>query len=154
MSDPIVYDKAKYHTGGDYPEGLGTEQAFVHTGMYLGWIIDHDLYSQEFAAECQDLIQQFKARRTTGAKIYEWWDGSLTEDMLGNEGKAFSNFYFDFKQGQFLSDYEELLAGTLPSLYHVQDTWENYDKLKKRIDQRYAKWKKRGASKSWQFWKK
>ena len=151
MSQQIVYDKAKYHVGGDYPEGLPSEQAFVHTGMYLGWIIDHDLYSPEFAAECGDLIEQFKARRITGAKVYEWWDGSLTADMLNDEGNAFSTFYFDFAQGQFLADYEELLGGGLPSLYHVQDTWGHYDKLKKRIDQRYERWKKRSASKRWPF---
>ena len=25
----------------------------------------------------------------------------------------------------------------VPSVYHVADTWPNYEKLKKRIDQRY-----------------
>jgi hypothetical protein len=37
--------------------------------------------------------------------------------------------------------YGELLAKGLPSMYHVADTWPNYDKLKKRIDQRYREWK-------------
>ena len=74
--------------------------------------------------------------------------------MLNDEGNAFSSFYFDFSKGQFLSDYEEVLGGELPSLYHVQDTWENYAKLKKRIDQRYEKWKRRGVSQLWHRWKK
>jgi hypothetical protein len=143
MRDPIVYDKAEYHYGGDYPEDLTGEQAFVHTGMYLGWIIDHDLYSEEFASECPDLIKQFKAGQITGARVYEWWDGCLSDDMLNEEGNAFSQFYFDFEQGQFLADYDELLAGDLPSLYHVEDSQENYDKLKARINQRYEAWKKR-----------
>ena len=68
-----------------------------------------------------------------------------------HEGNAFSSFYFDFAQGQFLADYEELLGGGLPSLYHVQDTWGHYDKLKKRIDQRYERWKKRSALKRGPF---
>ena len=33
---PVVYDKAKYHYGGDFPEDLPDEQAFVHTDLYLG----------------------------------------------------------------------------------------------------------------------
>lgn len=48
MAAPYVYDKAKYHYGGDYPEGLPEEQAFVHTGMFLGWVIDHHLYDPDF----------------------------------------------------------------------------------------------------------
>ena len=31
----IVYDKAKYHYEGDWPKGLRTKQAFVHTGLFL-----------------------------------------------------------------------------------------------------------------------
>src|SRR5262245_20687641 len=34
---PHVYDKAKYHYDGDYPKGLPRPQAFVHTGMLIGW---------------------------------------------------------------------------------------------------------------------
>ena len=47
MADPFVYDKAKYHYSGDYPPDLPDEQAFVHTGFYLAWIIDRNrnLYS-------------------------------------------------------------------------------------------------------------
>jgi len=35
MREAIVYDKAKWHYGGDYPKDLPIEQAFVHTGMFL-----------------------------------------------------------------------------------------------------------------------
>lgn len=143
MGEPIVYDKAKYHYEGEYPQDLPDEQAFVHTGMYLGWVIDRNLYSEEFASECPDLIKQFKARQITGSEVYEWWDGCLLNDMLNEEGNAFSQYYFDFERGQFLADYDELLGGDLPSIYHVEDTWENYNKLKARIDQRYEAWKSR-----------
>ena len=45
--------------------------------------------------------------------------------MLSPAGNAFSRTYFDLERGQFLADYEEVLMGSLPSLYHVADTWEN-----------------------------
>ncbi|SOD03386.1 hypothetical protein SAMN05216486_1126 [bacterium JGI 053] len=153
MSNPIVYDKAKYHYGGDYPEGLADEQAFVHTGLYLGWIIDHGLHS-DFLAEEPELIERFKAREITGPQVYEAWDGCLIDDMLSDEGNAFSKDYFDFERGRYLADYEELLAGGLPSLYHVQDTWANYDRLKARVDERYAVWKRRARYPAWQFWRR
>jgi hypothetical protein len=60
------------------------------------------------------------------------------DDMLNGEGKAFSQAYFDFERGPFLVDYEQLLGKSLPTLYHVADTWENYDLLKARIDERFA----------------
>ena len=154
--DPVVYDKAKYHYDGDYPDNLPQEQAFVHTGLYLGWIIDRDLYSEEFRGESGDLIARFKAREVTGPEIYESWDGCLIDDMLSDEGNAFSQEYFDFKSGKYLADYEELLLGGLPTLYHVANTWPNYDRLRERLDQRYAEWRRRRDVnvKQWQFWRR
>ena len=154
MKDPVVYDKAKWHYSGDYPKDLPDDQAFVHTGMYLGWIIERNLYSEDFERETGPLITQFKSRQVTGSKIYEWWDGCLIEDMLNDVGNSFSQSYFDFKRGQFLADYEELLAGDLPSLYYVPDTWENYEKLRARIDERYDRWKQQGSKKRWRFWRR
>jgi hypothetical protein len=113
MPSPVVYDKAKYHYGGDYPPGLPDEQAFVHTGLSLGWIIDRGLYSSEFADYAGEQVAAFRARERTGPQVYEWCDGALIDDMLSEEGNAFSQAYFDFDRGGFLPDYEELLAGDL-----------------------------------------
>jgi hypothetical protein len=150
---PFVYDKAKYHYDGDFPEDLPDEQAFVHTGLYLGWIIDRDLYSDFFREEDGEAIARFKAREITGPDVYEAWDGCLIEDMLSDEGNAFSRHYFDFERGRYLRDYEELLCPGLPSLFHVPNTWESYDHLKPRIDQRYAEWRGRRDRPAWQFWR-
>jgi hypothetical protein len=141
MNDTIVYDKAKYHYGGDFPEDLPDEQAFVHTGMYLGWIIDSDLYSEFFQDESASRIEQFKDRKMKGSEVYEFWDGVLVSDMLSDEGNQFSQYYFDFDRGAFLQDYEELLAAKLPSIFHVENTWDNYLLLKAHIDVVFEHWK-------------
>jgi hypothetical protein len=141
MPDPIVYDKAKYHSGGNYPADLSEDQALVHTGLFLGWLIDRTLYSEEFADYAGDEIAAFRTRNRTGPQIYDWCDAALLDDMLSDEGNAFAQSYFDFDKGKFLADYDEMLAKDLPSLYHVADTWENYDRLKARIDERFAAWK-------------
>lgn len=151
MVESIVYDKAKYHYDGNYPKGLPEEKAFVHTGMFLGWIIDQGFYSEEFAQEAEQ-IELFRQRKITGAKVYEWWDGALVDDMLNEEGNAFTQYYFDFQKGMYLEDYDEVLAGDLPSLYHVEDSWENYASIKQRIDQRYEDWKANRGRKWWRFW--
>jgi hypothetical protein len=141
MAEPIVYDKAKYHYDGDFPDDLEIEQGFVHTGMFLGWIIDHDLYSDWFGKELGGYVIAFKACDMTGAKVFEACDGVLMNDMLSDEGNDFAQHYFDFERGKYMGDYGEVLANGLPTMYHVADTWANYEKLKKRIDKRYREWK-------------
>ena len=143
MDKSYVYDKAKYHYGGKYPKGLAKTQAFVHTGMFLGWVIDHDLYSGFFKEESQRLISGFKNRQITGPQVYKEWDGTLTDEMLNEEGNAFAQHYFDFEKGRYIYDYEELLGKGLPSIYHVEDSWQNYEKLKKHIDAIYDQWKRK-----------
>ena len=57
-----VYDKAKWHFGGDFPQELDDFQGYVHTGMFLGWLIDKDLVSDEFKADHSVEIEQFKKK--------------------------------------------------------------------------------------------
>ncbi len=129
----IVYDKAKYHYDGEFPADLEIEHGFVHTGMFLGWLIDHDLYSDWFRQELAGYISAFKAREMSGAKVFQACDGVLLDDMLNEEGNQFAQYYFDFNRGSFLRDYEGLLAQGLPSVYHVADSWSNYERLKRKL---------------------
>lgn len=81
----IVYDKAKYHYGGQFLKDLSIDQAFVHTGMFLGWIIDNELFSEEFEEDIEGEIKKFKSREVTGTQIYIDCDGVLANDMLNAE---------------------------------------------------------------------
>jgi len=45
------------------------------------------------------------------------------------------------------------LAVSLPSFWHVADTWANYDKFAPVIDLRYNEWKNPPKKRWWQFWK-
>ncbi len=136
--DPCVYDKAKWHYEGDFPKDLPQKQAFVHTGLFAGWLMEHDMISEDFLPE----VERFKRREITGPQAYEIWDGGLDSNMLTTEGNQFAQAYY---KRRFFDDYEKVLGRGLPSSYQVQDTWENYDKLKTQIDARYTAWKKRHA---------
>ncbi len=152
MKTSFVYDKAKYHYGGDYPKDLSPKQAFVHTGLFLGWLIDNNLYNQNFIDEKS--VIKFKNREVTGPELFETeLDGTLIEESLSEEGNKFAQYYFNFENGKYLKDYSELLSAKLPTMYHVKDTWNNYEKLSKKIDQRYADWKNKKNKKLWEFWK-
>lgn len=140
-----AYDKAEWHYGGKFPDDLDNYQAFVHTGMFLGWIIEHGLYNRDlFDSDLSDmgLIESFRKKDKTGAKIYEELDGVFDSEYLNDEGNAFTRYYFDFERGKYLEDYEALLVRDLPTMYHVQDTWENYSIISKKIDERYQEWKR------------
>jgi hypothetical protein len=140
---PVIYDKAKFHAATVAAAGLGPEQAYVHTAMFLGWLIDHDLVSRELLDTAAQPVAQFKRREITPVQVYEWWDGCLLDEMLDDEGNAFASAYFDFDKGQYLDDYRELLVRELPSEFHVPFTWENYRTIAKRIDERYDRWRRR-----------
>ncbi|MCM3339323.1 hypothetical protein M3650_11910 [Paenibacillus sp. MER TA 81-3] len=144
MSDTCVYDKAKYHYDGDFPADLPNEQAFVHTGLFLGWMIEHGLYSIDFEEDAEEDIAAFKQRQLTGTQIYIKWDGVLADDMLSDEGNRFATVYFDFENGTYLEDYQDTFSDA-PTLYHVEDTWDNYFQLKEVIDQRFMDWKNTNA---------
>ena len=55
-----IYDNAKNHFLGNFPASLPIEQAYVHIGIYLGWIIETGLYSEYFEDEASNQIFRFK----------------------------------------------------------------------------------------------
>lgn len=137
------YDDASWHYGGDFPEGLPEEQAYVHSGLFLGWAIEAGLVSDDFLRETEEEVAAFRARKITGPQLFESaWDGKLFVEMLTEEGNAFAREYFDYARGGYLADYEQTLGEDLPSLYHVPDTWESYNKLKPVLEERFAEWKR------------
>jgi hypothetical protein len=136
-----VYDKAKWHYGGDFPEDLDDFQGYIHTGMFLGWLIDQDLVSNRFKKEHEEEIKLFKEKKLSGAQVYQRaLDGVLMLEDISELGNRFGIYYFNMDNGEYLVDYENILGANLPSLYHVQDTWDNYYKLKEMLDSKFAEW--------------
>lgn len=134
-SGPHAYDKADWHLEGKYPKGLKDFQANVHTGMFVGWLIEMNMITKEFLP----WSNRFKKKLMTGAQVYENWGGVLSADQLTEEGNQFALHYYDH---EFAQDYHDLLIRDLPSWYHVKDSWKNYQLIKRRIDERYLQWKK------------
>jgi hypothetical protein len=142
MNEQMVYDKAKYHIEGDFPEGLDKSQAYVPTGFFVAWLAMNNLLSDEILSDFKNEVDSLKNRKASPSSLYRAVGGVLSEDMLTAEGNAFTQQYFDFDHGQYLDDYDELLSEHLPSFFHVTDTWKNYNILAKRIDERFMVWRK------------
>lgn len=135
-----VYDKAKYHFGGKWPKGLPAEQAYVHTGLFLAWLVHRGLLSESFSSRQLDAVEAIRRRELTGPTFFRAIDGVLDSTMLNAEAAAFCASYFDLKDGAFIDEYEDALARDLPTVYHVPDTWASYDRLALLLDQRFTEW--------------
>jgi hypothetical protein len=147
-----IYDKAKYHSGGNFPEELDHFQGCVHTGMFINWLIDNDLMDNEFFEDSQDEINKVRQRECTGAQFYEnQLDCVFSIEEVSELGNRFALDYFDFDSGQYLKDYEKTLGYNLPTLYHVEDNWNNYEMISAVIDERFSEWKNKISKKPW--WK-
>lgn len=149
-----VYDKAKWHFSGEFPEELDEFQGYVHTGMFLGWLIDNELVSDQFKIDHEVEIKQFREQKLTGSQIFEnCCDGVLQLEEISELGNRFALSYFDFDTGEYLVDYEKTLAEDLPTIYHVDDNWDNYKKLKQVLDKRFVDWKNKNNKKPfWKLW--
>ena len=135
-----VYDKAKWHLDGDFPDDVPADNAFVYGGLFLAWAIERDLVSKAFREDNTDDIAAVRARQKTGPRLYRELDGALDAEMLSREGNAFAKAYFD---DAYIDDFIDELTSDLPSVYHVADTWESFEAMCGVLDRRFAAWRRR-----------
>jgi hypothetical protein len=137
------YDDASWHYGGDFPRDLPQETEATHIGMFLAWALLSGWGGEIHAPEA---LQKLRSRSVTpGAFFMSECDGKLTAEDLNDEGNAFAFEYYPPETGQFVTDYDAALGGALPDLYHVADSWVNFDKIKLVLDRRFQEWKEARA---------
>lgn len=150
--EDMAYDRADRHYGGDYPKDLPLENGGTHIGIFLAWAIHNDLVGEVHREGSQDSLNRVRAREMTGRDfLFKECDEKFWEEDLNEQGNEFAQYYY--AQDIYLADYEKALAGELPSLYHVEDAWQNYDKIAPIISRAYKKWLGSREKKWWQFWK-
>lgn len=136
----MVYDLAKKHFLGDFPDSLPIEKAYLHIGLYIGWVIDNKYYSDFFKKEASTEIFRFSRREISCIILAEIWDGALSHELFNDKTNLFTYYYY--AGGIFKMDYIEVLVKSHKTIYHVEDTWKNYEKISKRINERFEEWKK------------
>ncbi len=133
-------DRADWHYGGNYPRELPPQNGGTHIGMYLAWIVHRGLGSEELAEMGGDTFQLVLERAVTGRDLlFKELDEKFFDRLLSEEGRNFTAAYYD--TNDYVNDYDRILGGTLASLYEVEDTWENYDKIARVIDERFSEWR-------------
>jgi hypothetical protein len=142
----MAYDKAKWHSGGDFPEGLSPENGGTHIGMFLAWAVIHGMAGEELIEDAGAQLDAVRGRRMTGRELlFTQLDGVLSEDDLNEEGNAFAAHYYR----SYMGDYDRLMRTRYATAYHADDDWSNYDQVAGMIEKRYHEWKaKRGGSTS------
>jgi len=145
----MTYDRADWHYEGDFPSLLPKENGGTHIGMFITWIIQNDLIGETHIEDSKKLLEKVKSKQMTGREFFfaecneKFWDTDLTK-----EGNEFTQFYYadekkgDHAYGQYLVDYENILGISHDSLYEIEDSWDNYDKLKPILDDRFHEWRK------------
>jgi hypothetical protein len=137
----LILDKAKYHLQGDFPAEISKENAYSLGGMFLGWCAENNLTSDSLKEDFPKEIDDFLTHTGQVNDLYRICGGVLSEEELSSLGIAFANDYFNSENGLYMDDFVDILADKFPTPYHVPSTWENYDLLRRTIDQRFAEWK-------------
>jgi len=153
----MSYDRADF----DYStedEPLPKGHAATHIGMFLAWAVQNGLESEFQRERSGELLGRLRRREITGRQFFEAACGDrFSEKDLSAEGNAFAQYYYADEAGQrgpYFTDYKRVLAAGLPSFWHVEDTWDNYEKIAAVISRRYDQWKNPARKKRWwQFWK-
>jgi hypothetical protein len=145
----LAYDSADWHYGGDFPKDLLPENGSTHIGMFLAWAIIRKLVGDLHVNDSQVALVKVKNRQVTGRDFFiSQCDGKFWKGDLSDEGNAFAANYY--VSNIYIDDYLEVMDPNLESLYHVADSWENFDRIAPVIDKRFDTWKN-PPKKSW--WK-
>jgi len=143
----MAYDRADWHYGGDYPKDLPPENGGTHIGMFLAWAIINGLEGALHREESAASLAAVRARQMTGRQfLFKECDQKFWDEDLNEEGNAFAKDYYDSNNAsgfRYDEDYDQIFGAGLPTLYHLEDTWHNYDKIAAVITQRFEEWRKK-----------
>jgi hypothetical protein len=123
--------------------GLPAEAGGTHIGVFLAWAVSSGLAGEELL-ELKQAIGDLESRAITpGAFLFQACDGKLWGADLNAEGNAFAEDYY--VSNAYYDDYESGLGANYPTLYHVPDSWDAFDRLKPTLDARLASWRTRSC---------
>jgi hypothetical protein len=147
----VNYDRPEWHLDGSFPPDLPSVAASTHIGMFLAWAIHRNLEGEDLKANASEMLASVRAREITGRDFFEEvCDGRLWSSDLSDAGNRFAESYY--RTEQYMDDYKRLLAAQLPSMYHVEDSWENFDIVARRLDERLESPQKKPGRLWWRFW--
>jgi len=128
----MAFDKLDYHVQSALSAGQPEEHAFTHIGLFLAWLIRHDLHNPVLIRD--EWAAAVKAGEMTGSDLADAIDGKLVSDVMTPGGAAFTAGYYDI----YLDDYAKAFASEAE--YAVPDHLDSYERIAPVIDGRHADW--------------
>jgi len=138
------YDDASWHYEGNFPEDLPIEAGGTHIGFFVAWAILNNLHGEDHEEAFGESLELVRKRQMTGREfLFKVCDGKFISDDLNDTGNRFAQTYYWTPEGNvpYLDDLVRILDHGLPTIYHIEDSWENYDLLEPAISDAFARWK-------------
>lgn len=138
----MSYGRADYLYGLAEDAGLPGEQAGLHIGFFVAWAIHRDLLSADHLKEHPHAVHAVRSRELTGKSfLTEYCDEKLWESDLNRIGNDFAKQYY----GQtYFDDFEIVFGVDWEHSFQAGDTWENFDRMAQKLDERFTRWKAEG----------
>jgi hypothetical protein len=139
----MKYDDVSWHAEGDFPADLPPSAGATHIGMFVSWAILNGLAGAIHTEEFPKTLDSLRRRAVTpGELLLQACDQKFTDEDLSEAGNAFAEGYYPSSDTRpnYLADYIATLFQGEPSLYHVADTWNNYDRLEPILQERFKEW--------------
>lgn len=137
----MKYDDAEFYFLNFETDDLPNEAGATHIGMFIAWLIRHDLVSENLQANAAAELEQVKSKKMTGREfLVDLCDCKLLDDDLSEDGNAFASWYYE---ANYLDDYAQVFkvcGETMVEFCSVADTWKNYDQLSPVLAKRFNEW--------------
>ncbi len=130
---PQKFDDIDWHEGAADAIGQPREHAFTHIGLFLTWLIRHDLHDPTSLPP--DHVRAVQAGEMTGSDLADVVDGKLVSDMMTSEGAAFAAARYE----RYMDGYSKELAGSGGD-YRLPEDDQLYGRIGPIIDRLYAEW--------------
>jgi hypothetical protein len=135
-SNVTTFDRLDWHLEAALDRGRPPESAFTHIGLFLAWLIRHDLHDP--TAIPADLAGAVTSGAMSGPDLRDVVAGQLSSALLSDEGDAFTRAYYP----AYLDDYAVAFADR-PD-YGVPDDADAYARIAPTIDRRFEEWQAAG----------
>ena len=138
--DLLEYDAWSWHTQGRFPANQPAEQGYVHMGIFIAWLVFHDMLDAGWVAGSgvKDAVTAIHDRRGSVTALRDVTDGRLASDMLTEEGAGFTGAYYAPEYG-YARDWRRVF-GRAADRYEVPGDWDIYDRIEPLVELRYQQW--------------
>lgn len=149
----MKYDDPNFHLDNDFPDDAPEDNAVTHMGFFFAWALSRGLIS-DFHREEEDsavLLRQFGERKMSPRDyVIQFCDSQFTNEDFSDVGNAFVEHYY---MQHYFGDFSNEFEASVESIYHVDDSWENADKMVPVLDKRFEDWNRRRDRRHWwKFW--